>query len=86
MAELAEQQHGIFTNEQDAASPDLRIAIEFDSYEHHTGKLAVVRDNDRRNQLHRIQWQTITFTAADVQRGGGHALEALIVALRTPAP
>ena len=67
-----------------AAYPRL-CSIEFDSYEYHTGKLALVRDNDSRNELRRIQWQTITFTAADLQRGGGHALEALIVALRSAA-
>ena len=77
--------NGRFIARVDAAYPELRIAIEFDSYEHHTGKLALVRDNDRRNELRRIQWQTITFTAADLQRGGGHALEALIVALRSAA-
>jgi hypothetical protein len=41
---------GRFIARVDAAYPELRIAIEFDSYEHHTGKLAV-RDTDRRNQL-----------------------------------
>jgi hypothetical protein len=58
----------------------LRIAIEFDSYEHHTGKLAIVRDNDRRNVLRRIRWETVTFTAADLHRDGGQAIEALHVA------
>jgi hypothetical protein len=64
----------------DAAYPELHIAIEFDSYEHHTGRLALVRDTDRRNQLVRIHWQTVTFTAADIARDGGQALEALRVA------
>jgi hypothetical protein len=77
--------HGQFIARVDAAYPELRIAIEFDSYEHHTGKLAVVRDNDRRNRLRQVHWQTVTFTAADLRRDGGPAIEALIVACRTAA-
>jgi hypothetical protein len=68
---------GEFIARVDAAYPELRIAIEFDSYEHHTGKLAIVRDNDRRNRLVRIRWQTITFTTADLQSDGGQAIDAL---------
>jgi very-short-patch-repair endonuclease len=68
---------GRFVARVDAAFPELRIAIEFDSYAHHSGRLALVRDTDRRNQLMRIHWQTVTFTAADLQRDGGQALEAL---------
>lgn len=73
---------GEFIARVDAAYPELRIAIEYDSYEHHTGKLAVVRDNDRRNRLKRIRWQTVTFTAADLRQDGGLALDALIAARR----
>jgi very-short-patch-repair endonuclease len=73
--------NGRFIARVDAAYPEHRIAIEFDSYEHHTGKLAIVRDNDRRNVLRRIEWEVITFTAADVWRDGGEALATLRVAL-----
>lgn len=72
--------NGRFVARVDAAYPALRIAIEFDSYEHHTGRMAIVRDNDRRNKLKRIQWESITFTAADLSKNGGPALEALIAA------
>jgi very-short-patch-repair endonuclease len=72
---------GRFVARADAAYPDLRIAIEFDSYEHHTGKLALVRDTDRRNELMRLGWQTVTFTAADLRRDGGEAIRALRAAL-----
>jgi hypothetical protein len=78
--------HGRFVARVDAAYPELRIAIEFDSYEHHSGRNALVRDNDRRNQLRRIRWQTVTFTAADLQRSGGPAIEALITARREALP
>ncbi len=76
---------GQFVARVDAAYPELRIAIEFDSYAHHTGRVALVRDTDRRNHLTRIRWQTITFTAADLRRDGGQAIEALVVARRTAA-
>ena len=68
---------GRFVARVDAAYPELRIAIEFDSYAHHTGKLALIRDNDRRNQLSSIGWLTVTFTAADLERDGGQAIDAL---------
>jgi len=68
---------GEFIARVDAAYPDLRIAIEYDSYEHHTGKLAIVRDNDRRNVFRQIEWELVTFTAADLANDGGHAMKAL---------
>jgi hypothetical protein len=74
---------GRFIARVDAAYPELRIAIEYDSYEHHTGKLALVRDTDRRNQLTQIRWQTVAFTAADLRRDGGQAIEALRAARAT---
>jgi very-short-patch-repair endonuclease len=74
---------GRFVARVDAAYPELRIAIEYDSYEHHTGKLALVRDTDRRNRLLRIGWPTVTFTAADIRSDGGDAIEALRAARRT---
>ena len=54
-----------------------KIAIEYDSYEHHTGKQAIVRDNDRRNALRHIDWDLVTFTASDLAQDGGPALQAL---------
>jgi very-short-patch-repair endonuclease len=77
---------GRFVARVDAAYPDLRIAIEFDSYEHHTGRLALVRDTDRRNRLLQLSWQTVAFTAVDLDRDGGHAIEAVRAARRRPRP
>jgi hypothetical protein len=74
--------HGRFVARVDAAYPELRIALEYDSYEHHTGRLAIVRDNDRRNLLTRIDWRSVTFTAADLANDGGEAIEALRAARR----
>ncbi len=68
---------GAFVARVDAAYPELRIAIEYDSYEHHTGKDAIVRDNARRNRFKNISWELVTFTAVDFQQDGGDALKAL---------
>jgi very-short-patch-repair endonuclease len=69
--------NGRFVARVDAAYPEHQIAIEYDSYAHHTGKQAIVRDNDRRNELREIKWRVVVFTAADVARDGGRALQAL---------
>jgi len=69
--------NGRFIARVDAAYPEHRIAIEYDSYEHHTGKRAIDRDSDRRARLLRIDWDTITFTAAAIGQNGGEALETL---------
>ncbi|MFI5053602.1 MAG: hypothetical protein ACHQDE_04510 [Acidimicrobiia bacterium] len=73
---------GRFVARVDAAYPDLSIAIEYDSYEHHTGKIALVRDSARRNALVAIQWQTITVTAEDVRLGGDRVFAHLRAARR----
>jgi hypothetical protein len=54
----------------DFAYPEHKIAIEYDSYEHHTGRLALVRDSARRNAVVALGWLPITATAEDVARGG----------------
>jgi predicted transcriptional regulator of viral defense system len=57
----------------DFAYPDLKIAIEYDSYAHHVGKEALVRDSGRRNAVVALGWLPITATANDL-RSGGHRL------------
>jgi hypothetical protein len=54
----------------DFAYPELKIAIEYDSYAHHLGKEAHDRDGARRNAVVGLGWLPITATAADVRRGG----------------
>jgi very-short-patch-repair endonuclease len=68
---------GRFIGRVDAAYPEHRIAIEYDSYQHHIGGRAIDRDNERRAQLSGIDWETITFTASSIRRGGGAQLETL---------
>jgi very-short-patch-repair endonuclease len=68
---------GRFVARVDAAYPEHRIAIEFDSYEHHTAREAIDRDNERRARISRARWETVTFTAAAIRRTGGEAPETL---------
>jgi hypothetical protein len=60
---------GQFVARVDLAYPEQRIAIEYDSFEHHTGKVALVRDSSRRNALAASGWTVVSATAADLQRG-----------------
>lgn len=57
----------------DFAYPELKIAIEYDSYAHHLGTEAHDRDGARRNAIVGMEWRPITATAADL-RNGGHRL------------
>ena len=59
----------------DFAYPELKIAIEYDSYAHHVGKAALDRDGARRNAIVALGWLPITATAADL-RNRGHRLAA----------
>ena len=70
-----------FVARVDAAYPECRLAIEYDSYEHHTGRAALVRDSRRRNALTGIGWSVISVTAADIANGGNHVI-AMIRATR----
>ena len=57
----------------DLAYPDVKIAIEYDSYAHHVSRDALVRDSARRNAVVALGWLPITATANDL-RNGGHQL------------
>jgi hypothetical protein len=69
---------GTFVARPDFAYPDLKIAIEYDSVQEHTGKLALFRDSARRNAVVGLGWAPITATLADLRQGGN----ALATALR----
>jgi predicted transcriptional regulator of viral defense system len=62
--------NGRFIARVDAALPQFPIAFEYESYQWHTGKSALVRDNRRRNALLAVGWPTIGVTAADLRSGG----------------
>ncbi|MFO7589922.1 MAG: type IV toxin-antitoxin system AbiEi family antitoxin domain-containing protein [Acidimicrobiia bacterium] len=67
-----------FVARVDAAYPQWRIAIEYESYQEHTGKLALVRDNARRNEIVALGWHPVGATARDLN-DTGHRLCAAIL-------
>jgi hypothetical protein len=54
---------GGFVARVDLAYPQDRILIEYESFEHHTGKLALVRDSVRRNALTELGFVVLSATA-----------------------
>ena len=76
--------NGRFVAKVDAALPQWRIAIEYDSYERHAGRKALVRDNRRRLHVTAARWYPVAATAPDL-RSGGHEVVAAINALRSGA-
>jgi hypothetical protein len=63
---------GQFLARPDLVYRDLKIAMEYDSYQHHVGKDALVRDSRRRNATTAIGWITLVATAEDVRYGQGN--------------
>jgi hypothetical protein len=76
--------NGAFVARPDAAYPEWHIAIEYDSYQEHTGRIRIERDNDRRLKVLRAGWIPVTATAKDLRSGGREFCEA-ILASRTRA-
>ncbi len=72
---------GTFVARPDFAYPARKIAIEYDSYQEHTGKIALVRDSARRNAMVALGWAPITATQDDLRRGGDDLAAALRRAL-----
>ena len=67
-----------FVARVDFAYPEQRIAIEYDSVEHHTGTAAHIRDSARRLRIEGLRWHVIVATVQDVRNGG----ELLVRAIR----
>jgi hypothetical protein len=70
----------------DAAYPERRIAIEYQSYQEHAADPeAIVRDSRRRKALKAVNWDVIEATAPELQDGGGAFCSALRAMLRDAA-
>lgn len=80
-------ERGEFVGRVDLAYPDSQIAIEYESYQHHVGKQALVRDSRRRNAISALGWTVLSATAEDVRYGQGTALvSSLRRSLQRAAP
>jgi very-short-patch-repair endonuclease len=70
-----------FVGRVDFAYPDAKIAIEYDSDEHHTGRTATRRDRARRHELIAAGWLPIDIGPDDLRRGAISACAAIAHAL-----
>jgi hypothetical protein len=70
----------------DAAYPDEKIAIEYDSDEFHSGRVSTSRDRDRRHRLVAAGWLPIDVGPVDLRTGGTLACAAIAQALRDRRP
>lgn len=71
-----------FVGRVDAAYPDAKIAIEYDSDEFHTGRTATRRDRARRHRLITAGWLPVDVGPVDLRQGGTSACAAIAQALR----
>jgi hypothetical protein len=72
---------GAFVARVDLAYPEWRILIEYDSFQEHTGAVALVRDSARRNAITALGFRVLTATAADL-RDGATTLSSAVRSLR----
>jgi very-short-patch-repair endonuclease len=68
---------GAFIARVDLAYPFERVVIEYESYAHHTGKVALARDSARRNAIVASGYTVITATAEDLRDGAGRVADAV---------
>jgi hypothetical protein len=61
---------GRFVARADAAYPDARVAIEYQSYQEHVGPNPLVRDSRRRSRLKAAGWLVVEVTAPELREGG----------------
>jgi predicted transcriptional regulator of viral defense system len=71
------RQGGTFIARVDAAYPQWRIALEYDSYEWHSGRLAQDRDTARRMRIQAAGWFPISVAAAELWSGGNNLVAAI---------
>ena len=69
--------NGVFVARVDAAYPQWRIAVEYDSDEFHAGSVARTRDNARRLALRGAGWEVVSVNATELKRGGVAVCAAL---------
>jgi very-short-patch-repair endonuclease len=80
-------QSGRFVARTDAAYPEFRIAIEYDSKQEHSDEFQIARDNARRNRLLRARYVVISARHADLTSGGQEVCDLIAERMRqAPEP
>ena len=77
--------NGRFVARVDAALVEWKIAIEYESFQHHTGRSALIRDSARRNAQIALGWRPISVTWEDVRAGGHQVCADIWAAMRRVA-
>ena len=81
-------QHEIYAEDKlvarvDFAYPELRLGIEVDGYQWHSGRRRWARDLVRRNELTTLRWKVLHITFEDVAGRGERAIELVKRARRS---
>lgn len=73
----------VFVARVDAALPNLRIAIEYDSMQEHSDEFQLTRDARRRNRIVAAGWRVLSARFRDLRSGGGELLDAIAETARS---
>ena len=75
--------NGMFLARVDAAYPEHRIALEYDSDQEHTTPASLAADNARRNRLVAAGWTVIAARIEDIRSNGGDFVAAVAGSLQS---
>ena len=70
-----------FVARVDFALPELRLAVEVNGFEKHATLPGFQRGHNRRNRLLLVDWESVEFTYADVNRNQEHVATTLLDAI-----
>jgi hypothetical protein len=76
---------GRFVGRVDAALPEYRILIEYDSMQEHSDEWALARDASRRNQMMALGHQPLTARHRDLRTGGRELAQSIRACMRRSA-
>ncbi|MGH9024763.1 MAG: type IV toxin-antitoxin system AbiEi family antitoxin [Acidimicrobiia bacterium] len=75
--------NGRFVARVDAAYPDHKIAIEYQSIQYHADHDPLIDDSRRRNRIQSLNWLVVDATHPELKSGGHLFCDALLGQLRT---
>jgi very-short-patch-repair endonuclease len=74
---------GLFVARVDAALPEHRIAIEYDSIQEHSDEFQRTRDARRRNRIVSAHWRVLSARHLDLKNGGAELLDSIAETARS---